>query len=114
MKGPLTGLRAWVVQRLSAVYLLGYLLYLAGALAWAPPPDHAAWVAWMQAPAMAVATVMAVLALLLHAWVGVRDVILDYVGGLPLRAALLSLVALVLVAEGLWAVRLLLAGGGAA
>jgi succinate dehydrogenase / fumarate reductase membrane anchor subunit len=59
---------------------------------------------------MAVATALAAAALLLHAWVGVRDVILDYVKPLPLRAGLLVLVALVLAAEGLWAARLLLGG----
>ena len=32
-----TGLRAWVVQRLSAAYLAVFVLALAGRLAFAPP-----------------------------------------------------------------------------
>jgi succinate dehydrogenase, hydrophobic membrane anchor protein len=42
------------------------------------------------------------LALLLHAWIGVRDVILDYVKPPALRLALLAAVALFLLANGLW------------
>lgn len=110
MTGPLSGLRAWILQRVSAAVLLLWLLYFVGVLLAAPPADHAAWVAWITAPGMAVATALAFGALLLHAWVGVRDVILDYVKPLALRAGLLVLVALVLVAEGLWAARLLLGG----
>jgi succinate dehydrogenase / fumarate reductase membrane anchor subunit len=41
-------------------------------------------------------------ALLAHAWVGVRDVVLDYIGPLALRLAVLALAAAGLVLLGLW------------
>ncbi|RMD80322.1 MAG: succinate dehydrogenase, hydrophobic membrane anchor protein, partial [Gammaproteobacteria bacterium] len=88
------GLRAWVAQRLSAVYLLLYSLYLAGRLGGEGlPGDSAAWRAFLAEPLMGSATLVLVLMLLLHAWVGVRDVLIDYVHPWRLRLALLALLA---------------------
>jgi succinate dehydrogenase / fumarate reductase membrane anchor subunit len=47
-------------------------------------------------------------ALLLHAWVGVRDVILDYVHPVGLRVAALAVLGSGLMAMAVWAVRMLL------
>ena len=44
------------------------------------------------------------LALLAHAWVGIRDVVLDYVRPLPLRLFLLSMIVLALALLGAWVV----------
>ena len=52
---------------------------------------------------MGIATLVFVVAILLHAWVGIRDVIIDYVWHAAARVTVLSLVALGLVACGLWA-----------
>jgi succinate dehydrogenase hydrophobic anchor subunit len=41
----------------------------------------------------------------------VRDIVLDYVRPAGLRLAVLSVLALALVAQGLWVLRVLLGGG---
>jgi succinate dehydrogenase / fumarate reductase membrane anchor subunit len=46
-------------------------------------------------------------ALLLHAWVGLRDVVLDYVRPAAARVAVFALLSLVLTAQGLWVARML-------
>jgi len=46
-------------------------------------------------------------ALLLHAWVGVRDVIIDYVRPFYLRFSLLMVVGGALLATLLWALRII-------
>ncbi len=102
MTRVLTGLRAWVVQRISGAYLAAFIFYVLLAMAAAPPRDYTAWAAWMGAPAMVVATGLFFVALLYHAWVGVRDVILDYVHPLAARAAVLGLVLAALLAQGIW------------
>ena len=84
------GLRPWVWQRLSALYLLAFVAYLLIGLA-ALPLDAAAWRAWVAEPWRAAAWALFVLAVGVHAWVGVRDVVLDYVPWAGLRMALLSL-----------------------
>ena len=48
------------------------------------------------------------LAVLLHGWVGMRDVVRDYVRRLWLRLLLLSLIGLLLTGCGLWALHILL------
>lgn len=102
MTGPLSGSRAWLVQRLSALYLLGFLLYALVRLNADTPSTYDAWRAWIIAPGGSVAVLLLFIALLLHAWVGLRDVILDYVHSLALRGALLGLTAMGEIAVGAW------------
>jgi succinate dehydrogenase / fumarate reductase membrane anchor subunit len=62
----------------------------------------AGWRAWAATPAGAALLALLAAAILLHAWVGVRDVVLDYVHPLGLRLALLGAVAAGLAFLGLW------------
>ena len=73
-----------------------------------PAHSHAAWRAWMASTAVSIASLVFFAAFLAHAWVGVRDVILDYVRPLPLRVALLALLALGLAATGVWVAKILM------
>jgi succinate dehydrogenase membrane anchor subunit len=107
MRFLLTGLRAWVWQRLSAVYLLAFLGYVLVALASGAPVVYQDWRAWVARPAVQVAAVVFFAMLLVHAWVGLRNIILDYARSVAWRTALLGLVALALLAQGAWAVRIL-------
>lgn len=104
------GLPAWLFQRLSSVYLAVFLLYVMGHFLLDPPRSQPDWQQWMTRPAMAIATAIFFGALLVHAWVGMRDVIIDYVKVFAVRFVLLSLLGLVLIGLGLWAARILLMG----
>jgi succinate dehydrogenase / fumarate reductase membrane anchor subunit len=108
MSRTATGLRAWVVQRATAIYLGLFFVYLILHWLGAPPADYAAWRAWVGHPAMGTALLLFVVALLLHAWVGMRDILIDYVQPTALRVGLLALVGLGLVACALWATVVLL------
>lgn len=102
MNGTLSGTRAWVVQRLSALYILGFIVYLLVHFATSAPYSYETWKAWFAHPGMSVAALLFFVGLLLHTWVGVRDVILDYVHTLAARSALLSLLAISQIAIGAW------------
>ena len=104
------GLKAWLVQRLSAVYMVLYLLVAIFYLAGSPPHGYSEWKAFIATPAASVATLLLFAMVLLHAWVGVRDVVMDYVHPCALRLTALVLVAGALVAMGVWVVRVM-AGG---
>jgi succinate dehydrogenase / fumarate reductase membrane anchor subunit len=97
----LTGLRAWAVQRASATLLLAFALWLGTRLLIAPPDGYAAWRAFVAQPAVSVAFAMALAALVGHAWVGVRDIVLDYVHSPSARAVLLLGTAVALLASGI-------------
>lgn len=104
-----SGLRAWVWQRLSAVYLGLFLIWLGLHLGLTPPPDFQSWRAWVGQPLISVAFVLFFLSLMLHVWVGIRDVVMDYVHPIGLRITVFILVLLLLSAMTAWAI-LLLAG----
>ena len=108
MSWQMTGLRAWVAQRLSAVVMLGLGLFLVVAWVGARPDSYVSWRALVGAPAVGSALLLVFGALLLHCWVGVRDVILDYVQPKSLRLTLLAVLVLWLAGLGVWGARVLL------
>jgi succinate dehydrogenase / fumarate reductase membrane anchor subunit len=101
-------LRAWALQRATAVYLAGFALFFALYFLTQPPADHAAWQAWVARPWVNLGLLLFVPALLMHAWVGMRDVLIDYVRPAGPRVLLLGLLAFGLVASGLWALQALI------
>ena len=93
----LSGLTAWLVQRLSAVYMALFILAVVGAVFFGHDIDYHSWRGLFMNPMIAITTTMFFLALLLHTWVGIRDVILDYAGqSPPMRLLLLSLLVVLL------------------
>jgi succinate dehydrogenase / fumarate reductase membrane anchor subunit len=101
------GLKAWIIQRITAVYLTVFSLYLVLHLLFAAPPDYAAWREWVARPLVSVGFLLFVPALLAHAWVGIRDVLIDYVKPIRARVLLLAVFAFGLVGSGLWALQTL-------
>lgn len=111
MNQQLSGLPAWLVQRLSAVYMVLYSIMVLAYWMIDPPLDYPAWRGLFAHPVVLITTAMFLLALLLHVWVGVRDVILDYAGRFPsVRLLLLTLLGGWLIAMGLWGLRIVLRG----
>jgi succinate dehydrogenase / fumarate reductase membrane anchor subunit len=105
MSRKASGFRAWLIQRISAIYLAVYFIYLFFHFAFAAPGSHEQWQAWLAAPVVSVTLALFFLALLLHAWIGVRDVVIDYVHPLAIRLTVLTGVALLLIGCGFWVLR---------
>jgi succinate dehydrogenase / fumarate reductase membrane anchor subunit len=108
MSRKASGLKAWAIQRVTAIYVALFSIYLLAVLLFAPPADYLAWKAWIGGPVVSVALLLFVLSVLMHAWIGVRDVLIDYVHPIAVRATLLGLIALALAAMGLWAAQALI------
>lgn len=104
-------MKAWLLQRLSALYMAVFTVTFIAVLLLSPPLTFEQWQAWMRSTPMALATTLFFLALLVHAWVGMRDVFIDYIKPFTLRLALLNFLALGLIVMALWVVRVLLTGG---
>lgn len=101
------GLRDWLAQRLSALIMLGYSLVLLGFVLTHQPLSFADWQGLFQHQAMRFFTLLFALSLLVHAWVGVRDVLMDYVRATWLRLALQTATIAALLVYAMWAVSIL-------
>lgn len=110
----LSGMGAWLVQRVSAVYIGLYVLLAIGALWNGAADSYDAWRALWACTGVALASQLFVLALVMHAWVGMRDIAVDYLHPIGLRLAFLSLFALFLAVCTLWAAQVLLRPMGGA
>ncbi|MEZ5573316.1 MAG: succinate dehydrogenase, hydrophobic membrane anchor protein [Halioglobus sp.] len=71
-----SGLYDWMMQRVSAVVLLAYFLFLGGVLV--SGVDYASWKALFSQTWMRVFSLLALLSLGVHAWVGLWCVFTDY------------------------------------
>jgi len=114
MSGVVSGLNAWVLQRASAVYLLLFTLIMPASIFYLDIGNVAAWQAFIFSPLVAVAWLIFFASLLAHAWVGIRDVVLDYIHPFSVRLIILAMIALYLIAMMFWVLRLLFLSAGVA
>jgi succinate dehydrogenase / fumarate reductase membrane anchor subunit len=111
MKKPVAGSHSgtgwWLVQRFAAVVLLfsGLVLWLG--LLQLPALDYATWSALFQHDSIRLLVWLLVASLCLHTWVGLRDVLMDYVKPISIRLALNLIFTLVLVLSVVWATAIL-------
>jgi len=103
----ISGLRAWIFQRITAIYLAVFVPIALGYLFFSPVTNYQQWVELLSSPWVNTSLLLFVFAILLHGWIGIRDVVIDYVQPFPARIGLLVLVGLGLVACGAWAARIL-------
>ena len=108
---PSAGLRTWLLQRLSAVYIALFIAVfgIKAIGSWGSEPvTYEVWRAWVSHPVTNIALILFIFALLLHAWVGIRDVIMDYVNSVSLRYVLLITFGLSFISMAFWTLRTLL------
>lgn len=101
------GLRDWLAQRVSAVVMLIYTVLFLVVLTSRPALDYEGWKALWALPVMRYASVLFVLNLLYHAWVGMRNIFMDYVKPPGLRLVLHVVVILALIWFGVWSLQIL-------
>ena len=101
------GLRDWLFQMITAAVLLIYTVIFAVDVALAPKLDFAAWRMLFAPQWMKLATSLFLLSVFLHAWIGVRNIFMDYVKSNSLRFVLDVLAVLWLITCTFWSVRLL-------
>lgn len=101
------GLKDWLIQRVSAVVMAAYTLLLLAILLVNAGIDHALWQSLFASAAFRMASFLFMVSLLYHAWVGVRDIYMDYIKPIGLRLALQAATALLLVAYLGWTIQIL-------
>ena len=101
------GLRDWLLQRLTAVVMAIFTLGLLACVAWHQPSTHADWKGLFSGTVARLATMLFFVSLLYHAWVGMRDIFMDYIKPVYPRLALQAAVALTLLAYLIWTASIL-------
>jgi succinate dehydrogenase / fumarate reductase, membrane anchor subunit len=101
------GVGGFLGQRLTAVVLTAYLLLLTLMLVAQGDLSYSGWAGLFAPVWVKVATMIALAATLYHAWVGVKDIWMDYIKPVWLRLSLQTATALWLLACAVWAAQIL-------
>ncbi|WP_025733855.1 succinate dehydrogenase, hydrophobic membrane anchor protein [Carnimonas nigrificans] len=102
-----SGLSDWLVQRISAVVLALYTLFLVAYVLFHPGLDYLTWSALFESTAMRIFTLAALLSIAAHAWIGLWTIFTDYVKCTRLRLVLQVVVVLALFTFVIWSVQVL-------
>lgn len=102
-----SGVKDWIIQRLSAVVLLLYVLFWIGYWVANPQPTYAQ-ISWLFSQVwMRWATLIVAFMVVFHAWVGMWTVLTDYVKCAFLRQGLQFLFVLAYVVYIIWCIHVL-------
>jgi succinate dehydrogenase / fumarate reductase membrane anchor subunit len=101
------GLRDWLAQRITAVIMAVYTVILLFVLIGAAPITYRVWKDLFAQGWMRVATLLFAASLAWHAWVGVRDILMDYVKPVGVRLSLQIVVLLTIAAYLAWTIQIL-------
>ena len=105
---PAHGFSDWAWQRATAIFMVIYSVLLAARFFIdAPGPGYAGWHAWFAPLLFRGLTLLFLWALIYHAWLGVKEILMDYVHNIGIRAKLQSLFGFVLVGDAIWAAYIL-------
>jgi len=101
------GLRDWLAQRVTAVIMAVYTVIAAFVLISREPISYQAWRDLFSQGWVRVATLLFMASLAWHAWVGMRNILMDYVKPEGLRLSLQILVLLAVASYVGWTIQIL-------
>ena len=101
------GLKDWLVQRVTAVFMTIYLLFMGVTVFVISPQDYDAWKSVFNNQLIRIATFLFFVALFWHAWIGTRNILMDYVHPVAIRLTLQILVIISLLFYLVWSAEIL-------
>jgi len=102
------GIRPWIVQRVSAVLLAVILFVFTLNMMISAPENFDDWQNLMGGQIWHTVIIAFWIALFLHAWIGIRDVIMDYIHPDGLRFTILTIFAIFLIAMTIWTFKIMI------
>ncbi|GBG14623.1 succinate dehydrogenase / fumarate reductase, membrane anchor subunit [Novimethylophilus kurashikiensis] len=100
-------LRLWLAQRITGALMAIYALMVGSVLYVQHPTEYGTWKALFSTGWMRAATLVFVLSLVWHAWLGMHDILIDYVKPALAHRILKNLVVLSLAVYAVWSMRIL-------
>ena len=101
------GMRDWLAQRITALIMAVYTVILAVVFFVGTPVNYAVWRDLFANGWMRVATLLFAVCLAWHAWVGVRDILMDYIKPTGLRLSLEIITLLMIAGYVGWTIQIL-------
>jgi succinate dehydrogenase / fumarate reductase membrane anchor subunit len=102
------GVRDWLAQRVTAILMAIFtLVVLARLIFTSGPIGYDKWAGLFAGQGMKMLTFATIVALLYHVWVGMRDVLMDYINPVGVRLALQIFTIVWLVGCAGWAIQVL-------
>jgi succinate dehydrogenase / fumarate reductase membrane anchor subunit len=101
------GLRDWLAQRVTAVLMALFTVVLLVQVIAGGPLGYDKWAGIFSHQWMKTLTFVVIVSMLYHAWVGVRDIWMDYVKPVGVRLALQVFTLVWLVGCAGWAIQVL-------
>lgn len=101
------GLMDWLAQRITGLVMIAFTLVMAVALlqgAWA---SYESWRTVMSSGLMRFVSFLFIVSLCWHAWVGIRDIWMDYVQPAGIKLVLHVLTLLALIGYAGWAAQII-------
>jgi succinate dehydrogenase / fumarate reductase membrane anchor subunit len=101
------GLRDWLSQRVTALLMALFTLALIVQVLFGAEMGYDKWAGIFSRQWMKALTFVVIVSLLVHAWVGMRDIWMDYIKPMVLRLALQVFTLVWLVGCAGWAIQVL-------
>ena len=101
------GVKDWLVQRISAVVMAGYIIFWSSFILANFPLKYQQWHELFTQSWMQYFSLVFFLALYWHAWIGMRNILMDYIHHNLLRLGLETAVIITLVLYMMWTVHIL-------
>ncbi|MGL9773311.1 MAG: succinate dehydrogenase membrane anchor subunit [Sodalis sp. (in: enterobacteria)] len=88
------GVHEWLLVRASAIVICLYIIYLLGFILLADTLTYDVWRGFFATPMTKVSTLLTLFSILVHTWIGMWQVLTDYIKPLALRLQLVILIVL--------------------
>ncbi|OZI13917.1 succinate dehydrogenase, hydrophobic membrane anchor protein [Sodalis-like symbiont of Philaenus spumarius] len=91
------GVHEWLLVRASAIIIFLYIIYLLGFILLAGTLTYDVWCDFFATPMTKVFTLLTLFSILVHTWIGMWQVLTDYIKPLALRLLLQLAIVIVLM-----------------
>ncbi|MBM6550436.1 succinate dehydrogenase, hydrophobic membrane anchor protein [Marinomonas ostreistagni] len=102
-----SGLYDWMMQRISALVLSVYSIFIIGYLVLNPDLTYEQWSGLFETTAMRIFSLLALLSVGIHSWIGLWSVSTDYIKATGVRFFFQSLCGLAMFIYVVWGVQVL-------
>jgi succinate dehydrogenase / fumarate reductase membrane anchor subunit len=102
-----SALHDWVIQRVTAIIIAAYVVYLTVFIVSSPDLKFVVWQAFFEQTSIKIFSFLTIISLCFHAWVGMWVISTDYLNKLAVRMIFQLVVIILCIAFLLWGAQIL-------